>query len=119
MGPADVAALDAGADHGAAAPRGRGVVGVEAATMSSAHHIGPALVHMAAVLAEGDSRPGREPGDWLDGRISEEAQLAAIRRHLDRYEDGEESDADSGAHPLAHVMARCAMLITLDTTREE
>ena len=82
---------------------------------SSAGSIGPALVHRATGLEEGDRRPGREPADWLDGRIAEEAQLAAIRRHLDRYEDGERSDADSGAHPLAHVMARCAMLITIDT----
>lgn len=86
---------------------------------SSAGSIGAALVHMAAVLEEGDSRPGREPADWLDGRIPTADQLAAIQRHIARYEGGERADADSGAHPLAHVMARCAMLITLDTTREE
>lgn len=87
--------------------------------MSSAGSIGPALAHMGAVFAEGDSRPGREPGDWLDGRIPRDAQIAAIDRHLQRYVDGERADVDSGAHPLAHVMARCAMLITLDTMEAE
>lgn len=55
------------------------------------------------------------PHDWVN--VDRGDLVAGIRRHLDRYVDGERADADSGLHPLAHAAARALMVITIDLCR--
>jgi hypothetical protein len=53
--------------------------------------------------------------DWLDTSKPRDVQkdIDALRRHLEAFELGETVDKDSGAHPLAHVRARAAIIMDL------
>jgi hypothetical protein len=43
------------------------------------------------------------------------AHAAALDRHLTRWRLGEQADADSGAHPLAHVAWRALAIAAIET----
>lgn len=59
--------------------------------------------------------------DWLvqDPPRDLEADVLAIIRHLEAYRRGELTDPDSGAHPLAHVRARCGIIMDVERGRNE
>ena len=49
--------------------------------------------------------------NWRGTEVKSSVYYDAIMRHLMEWRDGEMLDAESGLHPLAHVMACCAILI--------
>lgn len=71
----------------------------------------PALsIEAAKALAQGASKYG--PFNWRTGpRITMSLYLAAIRRHLDAFQDGEDDAPDSGISHLAHIAATVGILL--------
>lgn len=53
--------------------------------------------------------------NWRLSKVQYTTYLAAMKRHIDCIIDGEEFDAESGAHHLGSVMAGCS--IVLDARR--
>ena len=70
-----------------------------------------ALIHLGQAMAEGERKYGLF--NYRDQRVTASTYYNAAMRHLLEYWDGENVDI-SGCHPLAHVMACCAII--LDTT---
>lgn len=64
---------------------------------------------MAKALACGAERYG--PWNWRGTGVEAMTYLHAMRRHIDRYLDGEDIDPDSGVHHLGHVMAGCGIVL--------
>lgn len=60
---------------------------------------------MRPVLEDGARK--RESG--LKPHWTVDEHEPSLRRHLNRWDRGEYTDPDSGAHPLAHAMVRCGM----------
>lgn len=72
---------------------------------------GPAEVACALAMTDGGLKYG--PYNWREqGKpVQARTYTSAARRHLKKWFDGEEIDADSGVHHLGHAMACCAILI--------
>lgn len=72
---------------------------------------GPAEVACALAMTDGGLKYG--PYNWREqGKpVQARTYTSAARRHLKKWFDGEELDADSGVHHLGHAMACCAILI--------
>lgn len=73
-----------------------------------------AELHMALAMMNGAKKYG--PFNWRESPISARPYIAAARRHLLAYLDGEDFSADTEeeglpVHHLAHVMACCAILL--------
>ena len=69
------------------------------------------LVDVSLALAHGADKYGR--WNWRDkatGKIHTMTYVAAMRRHIGAYVDGETYDPESGVHHLAHVAACYAIL---------
>lgn len=49
--------------------------------------------------------------NWRQKTVSSTVYYDAAMRHLMDWFDGQDQDPESGLHPLAHVMACCAILI--------
>ena len=45
--------------------------------------------------------------------------IEALQRHLAQYLAGDRMDKDSGAHPLAHVIGRCGIIMDVEMLRNE
>ena len=69
----------------------------------------PALVELAVAMALGAKKYG--PYNWRKDGVSSSIYLDAAERHLRAFLDGEDTDPESGASHLGHVMACCAILI--------
>lgn len=50
------------------------------------------------------------PWNWRKDRVKTMTYIGAIRRHLDKFLDGEDLD-ESGATHLGHIAASCAILL--------
>ena len=74
-----------------------------------------ARVQLARVLQHGAQKHGG-PFDWRDRCVSINDYVDAAQRHLLAYEAGQDLDADSGLHQLAHVMACCAIILDAQHT---
>jgi len=72
-----------------------------------------ALLQLGAVMALGARKYG--PFNWREKRVTTSVYADAIMRHFLAYLDGETADPESGEHPLAHVMACCAILIDAES----
>lgn len=70
---------------------------------------GSASVHMALGLEDGAEKYG--PFNWRDDPVEAMVYIAACKRHIDAWMDGEDFARDSGAHHLGHAMASLAILI--------
>ena len=68
-----------------------------------------ALVLLGEVMKTGMDKYGLF--NWRGTEVKSSVYYDAILRHLMEWRDGEMVDAESGLHPLAHVMACCAILI--------
>lgn len=72
-----------------------------------------ALQEVEEVFEHGAAKWGAR--SWETGVISHHRQLSAILRHLvSYYIGGQIKDEDSGLHHLAHIAARCLMVVALD-----
>lgn len=74
------------------------------------HLVPPVATHYTALaFADGAKKYG--PYNWREKRVSTSVYIAAAKRHLDAFWDGEDVSADAGVHHLGHVMACCAILL--------
>lgn len=71
--------------------------------------------HEDSVYRDGLKHKG-EHLDWLEDPASRDLDrdLEAIIRHLEEFRLGNLVDPDSGAHPLAHVRARCGIIMDVE-----
>lgn len=70
-----------------------------------------ALDQVKRALAEGDAKHNGS-GTRYDGGAAR--HLAGMFRHLARWIAGEKVDPDSGAHPLAHAIARLLIVLEIE-----
>jgi len=68
-----------------------------------------ALIQLGEAMQTGIEKYGLF--NWRGSEVRSSVYYNAIMRHLMQWRDGEMIDEDSGLHPLAHVMASCAILI--------
>jgi hypothetical protein len=68
-----------------------------------------ATLHAAVAHFDGASKYG--PYNWRNYPVKASIYIAAIKRHIDAYEDGEDFAGDSGAHHLGHAIAGCNILL--------
>jgi hypothetical protein len=75
-------------------------------------HLVPAagVIHEAAAFADGAAKYG--PYNWRERRVSTTTYIAAAKRHLEAWFNGEEYDPVSVVHHLGH--ARACLGIILD-----
>lgn len=66
-------------------------------------------LHMAMALENGAGKYGAF--NWRDTGVEARTYIAAAKRHLQNYLDGEDIAPDSGVHNLGHVMACCGILL--------
>lgn len=74
------------------------------------------LAEVAAVLGKGAEK--YEPNNWRKG-YDWGKSYAAAQRHINRFWAGEETDPESGLHPLAHAIANLMFLIEFSTTHPD
>lgn len=67
-----------------------------------------ALIDLSVAMALGAKKYGAY--NWREKGVAASVYLAAAERHLRAYLDGEDTDAESGASHLGHVMACCAII---------
>ena len=68
-----------------------------------------ALLNLGKAMENGRDKYGHM--NWRKTPVETLTYVDAGFRHLAVYLDGENSDPDSGLHPLAHVMACCAIVL--------
>lgn len=68
-----------------------------------------ALVHAAMAFKDGAEKYG--PFNWRETSVDVSTYVAAARRHLALYFNGQEFASDSGVHNLGGVIACCAILL--------
>jgi hypothetical protein len=71
-----------------------------------------ALVHLGMAMENGRDKYGLY--NWREKSVAVSVYYDAIMRHLMEYRDGCDFDIESECHPLAHVMACCAILLDAD-----
>lgn len=74
-------------------------------------HLNPpsALIYMALGFADGSVKYG--PFNWREKSVAASVYLAAVKRHIEAWQDGEENAPDSGYPHLAHALACLAILV--------
>lgn len=74
------------------------------------HLVPPVAAHYTALaFADGAKKYG--PYNWREKRVSTSVYIAAAKRHLDAFWDGEDVSEDAKVHHLGHVMACCAIIL--------
>lgn len=68
-----------------------------------------AMAHMASGMMNGELKFG--PYKFRETTIEASVYIAACKRHLDLWADGEEKAEDSGVHHLGHAMACLAIIL--------
>jgi Domain of unknown function (DUF5664) len=75
----------------------------------------PALeIHVARAMENGAAKFG--PYNWRDKKVRATVYIAAAKRHLIQYLDGQDLASDSGVHHLAHAAACCGILLDAEAT---
>lgn len=70
---------------------------------------GSASIYMALALEDGAEK--YNPFNWRDDPVEVLVYVAACKRHIDEWMDGEDCARDSGVHHLGHAIASLAILI--------
>jgi len=68
-----------------------------------------AELHLASAMMDGAVKYG--PFNWREKNVRGRVYIAAARRHLLQYLDGEDTDPTSDVHHLGHAMACCAIIL--------
>jgi hypothetical protein len=71
------------------------------------------LIHMGVVMGLGAAKYG--PFNWRTNSVAASVYIGAAMRHLQEYLDGMNVEGESGASPLGHVMACCAILLDAES----
>ena len=64
---------------------------------------------LAAAMKLGAEKYG--PWNWRQNQVESMTYIGAIKRHIDKYLDGEDVAPDSGISHLGHIAASCAILL--------
>lgn len=81
------------------------------------HLVPPSAVHyFAMAMADGAAKYG--PYNWREKAVTVSTYVAAAKRHLDAFWDGEDNAPDSGVHHLAHAMACMGIVIDAMTIKK-
>ena len=67
------------------------------------------LRHQALAQQLGAKKYG--PYNWRENKVEAMTYAHAIMRHVQEFIDGVDEDAESGASPLGHIMASCAIVL--------
>jgi hypothetical protein len=67
------------------------------------------MIHQAAAHKLGADKYGA--WNWREHKVCASTYIGAILRHTLEYQERVEADPESGASPLGHVMASCAILL--------
>jgi hypothetical protein len=87
----------------------KGVIG---ATKAPLHLIPKALnTEIAWALHNGAVTKGYGVRNWSQTKVLLSTYVAAMKRHLDDFMDGEDRASDSGVHHLGHVAAGCGIIL--------
>jgi hypothetical protein len=80
-------------------------------------HLWPpsASAHGCLALLDGMLKYGRS--NWRATDVRATVYIAAALRHILEYLEGADKDHGSGLHPLAHVLACCAIILDADATK--
>ena len=73
-----------------------------------------AELHLASAMMDGAAKYGAF--NWRENAVIGRVYVAAARRHLLQYLDGEDYDPVSGVHHLGHAMACCAIILDAAAT---
>lgn len=74
------------------------------------HLVPPSATHyLAMAFKDGARKYG--PYNWRDKKVSASVYVAAAKRHIDAWWDGENLSPDALVEHLAHVMACCAIIL--------
>lgn len=68
-----------------------------------------AQYHEALAMMDGAGKYG--PFNWRDNKVQASIYIAAAKRHLDLWFEGEEEAEDSGCHHLGHARACLGILL--------
>ena len=68
-----------------------------------------AIAEMAGALLDGAKKYG--PYNWRCEQVKASIYYSAVQRHLLKWLDGDDIDAESGCSHLAHAMAGLAIII--------
>lgn len=79
-------------------------------------HLVPAVldIQVAQAMRNGAEKYG--PYNWREKKVRAHVYIAAARRHLAAWFDGEDVASDSGIHHLAHAAACLAILLDAEAT---
>lgn len=66
-------------------------------------------IHMARAMMDGANKYGAY--NWRENKVVAKIYIAAARRHLLQFLDGEDYDPKSTVHHLGHAMACCAIIL--------
>ena len=72
------------------------------------------IMHLGLVMNNGKQKYGHM--NWRHSKVSSTIYYDAVMRHAMAWLDGENVDKDSGCHPLAHVMACCAIILDAEAS---
>ena len=70
-----------------------------------------AIVHESLAMMNGAYVKEYGPFNWRERRVLASIYVAALKRHVDAWWDGEECAADSGVHHLGHARACLGILL--------
>lgn len=70
---------------------------------------GSAAAHQAMAHADGAKKYG--PFNWRSTEVLASTYIAAIKRHVDAWFDGEDNSQDANVHHLGHAMAGLAIML--------
>lgn len=74
----------------------------------------PSAIHyLAMAYADGAAKYG--PYNWREKMVPSMTYVGAMMRHIGEYVDGVNITHDSKVHPLAHVMACCAIILDAES----
>ena len=76
----------------------------------------PAVALAWEALAMMDGAGKYDPYNWRANKVIARIYVAAAKRHLDLWLEGQEEAEDSGCHHLGHARACCGILLDAQTT---
>lgn len=107
--PADTIAVPLTAPRGINPKDALGLAKVDLSVVPPA-----AELHLASAMMDGAAKYGAF--NWRENAVIGRVYIAAARRHLLQYLDGEDHDPVSGVHHLGHAMACCAIILDAAAT---
>jgi hypothetical protein len=81
------------------------------------HLVPPSATHyLALAFKDGAAKYG--PYNWRDKTVSSSVYIAAAKRHMDAWWDGEAVSSDAKVHHLAHALACIAIILDAESVNK-